>query len=434
MKTSRTRMFLESFIPVVAIIACLIAVLFYVQFKAAFEATRVTVIAIEDPAARSDTGYADEEQDAAPEVSATESQDPRFQEAARLTTEKKWGEAEQKYREILAAGVTSQALNDLGVLYYRKRDLRRAIEHFDRAVKAQPVYPPAIFNRGLVLSATGRYAEAIRDYEVFTGLMPNHFEARYNTGLALLRLKEFEKAAAVLEQASRLANGVRKAKALYGLGTAQRGIGPEMKEQARKSFEQAIRLKPDFIEPRFGLALLEPQTAAGKKRALIQYDLIFKLKPNYPPAFFNLGLLQSALGDARAAEEAYRTAVQFDPEHTKARYNLGLLLLSSKQFAEARSEFETILKREPGHAESRFNLGRAAYGQKDYSAAMQEYRKAVELRKGSYPEAYLNMGLVAAAQKQYAEATTSWRKAISVRKEYPDAWFNLGLAHLRQLQ
>ena len=393
------------------------------------------MIDIPDTAAvRTDAEAAGEAREDMPELSTESASDPLYREAARLMTEKKWDEAEKRYRAILARGATSQTHNDLGVLYYHKGDRQKALEEFNRALRTKPAYPRAYFNRGLVYSQTGRYAEAVKDYEALIARMPHHFEAHYNLGVALTRLKDYRKAAAVLEKASEKAAGERKARALYNLGIAYRSLGPDKKEQARKSFEAAIRLKPDSIEPRFGLASLEPNTPAGRKRAQAQIDKALELKPNYPPAYFNLGLMQTSFGDRKAAEDAYRKAIQYNPEYAKARYNLGLLLLADKRWAEARAEFQWILKRDPLHAESRFNLGRAAYGEKDHDGALREYRKALDLRRGDYPEAHLNIGLVRVARKEYAEAVAGYRKAIKLREAYPEAWYNLGLAYMRQKQ
>jgi hypothetical protein len=88
MTTPKFRMLRESFFPVMAIITVLFLVLFYVQLKAAFEATRITTVEIPDPAlAWSGTETEIEERQGAPVLSAAVSQDPRSLAAARLLGE-----------------------------------------------------------------------------------------------------------------------------------------------------------------------------------------------------------------------------------------------------------------------------------------------------------------------------------------------------------
>lgn len=433
MAEPRPNLFRESFLPVVAVIAGLFLLLVYAQFRAALDASRATVIEIRG--GEGGPGAAGEDADARsePELAERGSSDPRYREAARLMEAKQWDRAERVYQAILASVRDSEVLNDLGVLSYKRGDREKALSYFDRALKERPVIPAAYFNRGLVRAREGKLTEAVRDYEAFIALRPNHFEAHYNAGIALLRLREQAQAAAYLRKAAGLAAGERKARALTRLGAAYREMGPEFQEDARVAFRAAIRLRPNAFAPRLGLASLEPATPKGRKRAKDMIGQALDLNPSDPSAYFQGGLAYSALGERRAAEDAYRKAVQLSPEHLKARYNLGILLIAGKgDLQEARSQFEWVVKREPNHAEAFFNLGRIAYREKDHDGALREYRRALELRDGDYPEAQLNIGLVQVARKEYDGAAAAYRKAIRLRERYPEAWYNLGLAHLRK--
>ncbi len=420
----------ESFAPVLLVLLVLSVVLLYAEYRTARDADEITVIHIGTAAHDAALTGEPEAQDDAPQLSATDTKDPRYIEAARLADAGRWREAEAKYQAILADGPRSQAFNDLGAMHLRKGDRQKALMLFNRAAATPPVYSRVYFNRALTYGTSGRYAEAIADYTTFVREAPHHVQAHYNLGLTYLKAHDPANAVRALETAVSLAGGERKARASHALGLAFRGVGA--KDKAKAAFNAAIRLAPTYLEPRFGLASLEDDTPKGRERALAQYEKIFALKPDYPPAYFNMALLHAASGRSAAAEDAYRKALQHDPQYTKARYNLGLLLLAGKRYADARGEFEHIIQREPAHAESRFNLARAAYGQKDYATALREYARAIEQRSGRYPEAYLNLGLTHVALKQYAEAEAAYRKALQANEKYPEAWYNLGLAQMRQ--
>jgi superkiller protein 3 len=420
----------ESFAPVLLVLLVLSVALLYAEFRTARDADEVTVIHIGTTAHNAVAAAEPEVQDDTPQLSAADNADPRYAEAARLAEAGRWRQAEAKYQAILADGPRSQAFNDLGAMYLRKGDRQKALSLFNRASATPPIYSRVHFNRALAYGAEGRYAEAIADYATFVREVPHHVQAHYNLGLTYLKARDPANAVRALETAVGLAGGERKARASHALGLAYRGVGA--KDKARAAFNTAIRLAPIYLEPRFGLASLEDDTPKGRERALAHYEKIFALKPDYPPAYFNMALLHAANGRSTAAEDAYRKALQHDPEYLKARYNLGLLLLAGKRYADARSEFEHIIKREPAHVESRFSFARAAYGQKDYATALREYGRAIEQRGGRYPEAYLNLGLAHVALKHYGEAEAAYRKALQVNEKYPEAWYNLGLAQMKQ--
>lgn len=419
----------ESFAPVLLVLLVLSLSLLYAEYRTARDADEVTVIHI-GMTTHVGADTEPETQDDAPQLSVADNADPRYAEAARLAEAGRWREAEAKYQAILSDGPRSQAFNDLGALYARKGDRQKALASFERALATVPVYPRAYFNRALMRSARGRYAEAITDYTTFIEMAPHHFQGHYNLGLVHLKTRDFANAARALETAAGLAGGERKARAYYALGLAHRGLGA--KDKAKAAFNAAIRLAPSYLEPRFGLASLEDNTPKGRERAWALYETIFTLKPDYPPVYFNMALLHAADGRTAAAEDAYRKALQHDPGYVKARYNLGLLLLTDKRYAEARQEFEQIVRHEPRHAESHFNLARAAYGQKDYAAALREYRLAIDQRDGRYPEAYLNLGLTHVALEQYDAAEAAYRNALRLNESYPEAWYNLGLAQMKR--
>ena len=297
-------------------------------------------------------------------------------------------------------------------------------------MRTSPVYPRSFFHRGLVRSELNLYAEAIKDYRAAIEKLPFHFESHYNLGLAYLKLGSREQAMQSFLQAAEVAAGEKKAMALYNAGIVAAKLNK--KAEARNVFEEAIRLKPDYLKPRYGLASLEPHTPEGRQRAQAQFDLIVELKPNFAPTFFRLGRFHASFGDAPAAEKAYRKAIELYPEYSKARYNLGLLYLAQERLGEARAQFQWLLDREPDHAGTHYNLGRIAFREKSFEEALTHYRQAVEARQGRYPEAYFGMGLLYAAQDKYDEAAQAYELGLKYRKAWPEAHFNLGLAFLKQ--
>ena len=427
----------ESFLPVVLVLVAIFLVLLAVNFRANQESARGIMVDIESFPIDATSGGNDEDEEQAagslgPRLSKNETSDPTVAEVQKLVTEGKFKEALEKYQLVFSRGLTSQSLNDLGLLYLMQDDLEKARFYLTVALETEPVYSISYFNRGFVLSRMELYEEAVKDYEVAVIRNPYHFEALYNMGLAQLKLGRWEGALGTFTRAVPLSSRARKARTLYNAGVASSKLG--QRREAKKLFEQAISNKPDYLKPRYGLADLEPHTKAGLINARKQYETIFRLKPNYPPAYFNLGLLYSTRGDLKEAEKTYRKAIQIFPEYYKAHYNLGILLLKQKKWSKARSEFLWCLEREPEAASCFFNLGRVAFGQRKHEEALSQYKQAIVLKQGNYPEAYFNMGLVYSAQDLDGKAIQAYKSALKRRKNWPEANFNLGLAYMRRNQ
>lgn len=422
-------LFRESFVPVIIVILALFLMLLYVQFRAEYDADKVTVIdilATTPSAAESEAVVL--ASDSEPLV--TSESDPELQRASALMAQKKWREAEQIYMNILAKRQDSASLNNLGVLYLKQKNTARALEYFNRAIVADPNDARALFHRALTYARSGRMREAIDAYRALLEKKPDHFEGQFNLGMMLI--KQGDKAAGVLAlgQAAEISSGKRKAHALYSMGLAQRDTGKL--DDAARSFQAAIRLQPGSAASRVGLATLEPDTPEGQQRALDQYRKILELKPNYSPALVNMAAILRSTNKRHDAEQLLRQAIQFDPEYERAHTELGALLLDRKRWQDARNEFEWLLRREPDRSDAYFNLGRIAYGEKDYGKAISEYQTAIKLSGGSYPEALLNLGLTYSAKKDYAAAIKSYDAALKSRRQYPEAWYNTGMVYLRQ--
>ena len=434
--TQWMRLFRESFMPVIIVILSIFLMLLYVQFRAEYDADKVTVIDIQPvaPSAISENETVVAQGDSEPIVSGVSGvsggSDSEQQRAAALSAQGKWQEAERLYLSILARQRSSRTLNDLGVLYLRKGDVSRALDYFNQAVVTSPVDNSAMFNRALALSRSGRNREALEGYRALLAQQPSHFEGQFN--LAILMIKQGDKAAgaAALEQAALLSSGEHKARALYSLGLAKREM--DQRPEAARAFEAAIRLRPGDPGPRVALATLEPDSPEGQARALAQYRQILELTPNYSPALVNMASILNAQHKRRDAEQVLRQAIQFDPEYARAHSALGLLLLAEKRWQGARAEFEWLLQRDPTRAEAYFNLGRVSYGEKNYAKAISWYQMALKTASGSFPEAQLNLGLTYSAMSDYAAALSAYEAALKVRRQYPEAWYNIGMVYLRQ--
>lgn len=423
----------ESFLPVMLVLVGLFTTITVVKFKASIDAERIITIHI-----RNISGSVEAEDTEGVESLTGESfksdtalaESPLQLKVEKLIEESAWDDANRLISQQLAKERNSINLNLLGYLYLKQEKYDDALRVLNEALKTPPVYPETFLRRGMVLTRLERVEDAISSYKQLISLVPHHFAAHFNLGTAYLEAGNIGKAIKVLEKASTLSGGPRKAKALYNLGLAyKRKSGTRNRDKAIKAFQSAIRLRPDYVRARFAIAALQPGTEQGEENALDQYEKVLQLIPNYPPAYFQMGMFYSKRKNIKKAVEMYQQAIQYDPGYQKAKYNLGTLYLSSKRWGDARLLFEQLLQSGKNNAAVHFQLGRAAYAEKDYQKALHEYQLAVAGKKERYPEAYLNMGLVYKRIKQYDMAIEAYMTALKQKKNYSRAWYNLGLIY-----
>ena len=87
----------------------------------------------------------------------------------------------------------------------RKGQSAEAIIHYDEAIKSQPNYAEAYYNRGNILFAEGRIDEAMADWEKTLQIRPGDADAHTCLGNALLRRGSVKEAVAQYENAIALA-------------------------------------------------------------------------------------------------------------------------------------------------------------------------------------------------------------------------------------
>ena len=132
-----------------------------------------------------------------------------------------------------------EALNNLGTVYYAKKNTRRAIGWYNRALKIAPeeIKSASIYmNLGTAYFARKRYEEATRSYQTALHLDPDVFERHSNFGVMLEERSVEERGKFHYYMAKLYAKGGRNELALQYL---------------RKSLEEGFRDKKMAEVPEF---------------------------------------------------------------------------------------------------------------------------------------------------------------------------------------
>ncbi len=204
--------------------------------------------------------------------------------------------------------IANEAYQLLSVCWFRKGDFERALSSIDDAIRADPNEGLAYSRRGMILAASGKTNEAIRDYEKFAQLLPNH-----NPGL--LKLAE-----------------------LY------RQTGQE--SRATSVYSQVLTNNPFDVVALLGIADVEIARKEYAK-ALARLEEMLTWMPDNVPALVNAGLCLSFLGKTDEAKARYEQAISLDPHEPVAVANLAGLLIAENNRPKAAYVLDLYLERAP---------------------------------------------------------------------------------------
>lgn len=214
--------------------------------------------------------------------------------------------------------------------------------------------------------------EALRLYQQALQSDPQHAQALYLMGTALLQSGQAVQALPLLDQAVRVRPGFADAHAALGAALRRSGRSAD----ALASFENAVRLNRKHIEAQVGFAT----------------------------ALYELGRLEDAL-------RRFDTALALAPQHASAHCNRGAVLQLLQRPADALDAFDRALAIAPQMAEAHANRANALRALGRYTDALAACDKALTLRPG-YPAAFIFRGFALLDIGRAQDALASFEAAL----------------------
>ena len=273
----------------------------------------------------------------------------------------------------------------------RRSEARQARKAPDGSGAATPA---ALYRAGLVHIRAGRLIEAQVCCQKALAVEPDDADATFLMGLVSLESGQSDHA---LEWFSRAIGRQPKAEYVSSLGIALQRLG--RLEEASKTFEKVVELKPDYVQGWSSLA-----------------DVLFELKRT------DMALL------------TYRHVLKLNPRDGDAMLRCGSILRNLQRFEEALSDFNRCDELHPGHPLVLEERGLVLWRLKRFEEALLDQRRAHALRPGS-PEICNSIGASLQGLRRDEEALPWFDKAIALRPGFVMAWINkaLSLIQLRRL-
>jgi len=140
------------------------------------------------------------------EVERLEAENQRLQALSAEGQEQKKTELKEQFHRVTQA-LTAVEWNQKALALLRDGELtnpKEALEYLDQAIRLDPKYGDAYYNRGRTYGVLGRYQRAIEDFNQAIRLDPKYALAYTNRGIAYNNLGQHKRAIEDFNQANRL--------------------------------------------------------------------------------------------------------------------------------------------------------------------------------------------------------------------------------------
>jgi protein O-mannosyl-transferase len=194
-------------------------------------------------------------------------------------------------------------------------------------------------------------------------------------------------------------------------------------------YEQALKIKPDFVEARYNLG--DAMLQQGRvQEAIAHYERALQLKPDYAEAHNNLGGVLLRSGKMAEAIAQFEQALRIKPDSAEAHSNLGLALVSLGKVQEGIGHFEQALRIDSDNVEAHSNLGMTLVRVGRVREAIGHLEQALRI-KPDYAEVHNNLGFILWQSGRTQEAIAHWEQALQIKPDLASSHRRLGDALLQ---
>ncbi|MBM3215619.1 tetratricopeptide repeat protein [Candidatus Poribacteria bacterium] len=351
--------------------------------------------------------------------------------------------ADARYRAVLAKEPTNaDAHRGLGMTAWRRGDLTRAREHYERAIRSDGARARFHAEMGGVLSDLRLHAEAAKSLRRSTELDPSDIELWRRYADILWRGERYPDAVTAYERA--IALDPSDAHSFTGLGDTYLRVSrlPE----ALKAYDDALARDPKASQALVGKGAVltklgQPQDASVVLRQAVQAN------PGYAPAYYELGIAYQQSGEYERAVSAYGAAGSLNPQDPAPWANMARCLarLGHKEAAQRAYERSQALQSihdellaaqayiaaNPTKAEGYAYLAGVCQKANDVDGARRWFARALEIQP-KYPQVHRALGDLSLVEGKLDDAASHYRQTLLFAPTDVEARVTLGLIYMEQ--
>lgn len=280
------------------------------------------------------------------------------------------------------------------------------------------------------------YDRALERLKIALELDPKLWEAHYDQGWLLLKLKRPEEAVAPLEKALSILPSSAATVELLADAYLQTGKPGDAAKSLRAFLDRPAQ-DPGSEEEQARRVRLRVALGGALRRAgklddateALRQALRLAPKAELPAALNQLGLVYLAKDQLELAELVLRRALEVDDKSRAAAdlwNNLGLVQLRRRRDQEAFAAFDQAARLDPQLTVARRNKALVYLDCGDYGRAADELR-AVTKADPQDLDAWIALGVAERGRGAHDAAARAYDRALELKPDAPDALYDLGI-------
>jgi Flp pilus assembly protein TadD/2-polyprenyl-3-methyl-5-hydroxy-6-metoxy-1,4-benzoquinol methylase len=308
--------------------------------------------------------------------------------------------------------LTIEQVLQKGIAAHKEGNLQDAERLYRAILQSQSAHPEANHNLGIIAVSFHKAAEALPLFKTALEANPKIEQFWLSYIDALIKVKNFEVAKQVVEQAK--TQGIAGDKLNYLDAQIASKNQIDKVNNATPSQQQLGSLLEFYQNARF--------SDAEKLAAQMTQDF-----PKHAFAWKVLGAVLGATGKMSEAVVANQKAVDLSPQDAEAHSNLGATLKEQGKLDQALVSYTQAVILKPDYAIAHSNLGATLYELGRLGEAEASSRQAIALEPDC-ATAHSNLGATLHELGRLDEALASYSQAIALKPDYAEAYVNLGIA------
>lgn len=292
---------------------------------------------------------------------------------------------------------TSETLVAEAKQYQQKGDNKAAIIQLKNALQKNPEDAEVRYILGTIYNETADFPSAEKELRKALSLGMNPAKVSPDLGKSLLMQGKFQ---AVLDEIKQVPGEKESAEISVSRGNAYLALGKG--QEAKESFEQALKNKPDFPDALIGLARHSITEKNIDAATGFTEQAVTKNPQNTDVVLFKGDFLR-AQGKVELALAAYDQALKLQPDNNSAHTNKAFLEIEAGKFDLAQGDIDAVRKTSPNSLIIFYAQALLDFRQGKHAAALESLQKvlraapehmpsvllagAVQLALGSLPQA-----------------------------------------------
>lgn len=320
-----------------------------------------------------------------------------------------------------------EVLRELGNAQMEATQFAEAAATFGRYLQRSPDAAVRL-NRAQVLSWSGKFEEAISEYQQVLQSVPDNFDAALGLAQSLSWQGQHEKALELFEAILQRRPGNRdallgKAQILYWTGSIEKALAvlETMRETWPEDREVATLLQSARdAEHQLALQQTTPQRVPDLEELIRKYQEMLAQNPTDSNALQMLGDLSLQKNDYAQAIPYYEQALAQQPADTALRLKVATAASWNRDISRSIALYQDLVARDPDNREYRIELAKHMGSTGRNSESMEQYREVLT-RIPNDTEARLALARMLSWNKQLDESLQEYARLLQADPGNRDA-------------